>query len=163
LELVKTIITKNMKFENPWKDLAREDCQRTTVDISREALAKIHRVYNREGVVQKTFYLLITKLINELERAGYTEYDVGYEVAVADCTITLGGQRSAAAGPAAGSVDNGPQQATGRDDGSGTPRLARTDARPSNSHDPNVASSVSGNPSHRTAKGKKRSKAVKPE
>lgn len=130
-------------FINPWKDLSREDLLKTTVDVSRDTMSKISRVHSKQGVLQTTIYLLITKLTHELELHGITEYDpAAYERGVAGCRLILDlPGRSTIAVPATEQLSDRPAEAVSGNDGPRTAELAPAPAGPSAAPDTNVAPS----------------------
>lgn len=119
-------------FSNPWKELSKDALLKTTVDVSRDLISDIVRVHSKQGVLQTTIYLLLTKLVDELKRNDLTEYDpAAYELGVAGCTITFHlPQRSAANVPAAGQQLDGTAKATSGNDGPGSNGLAQSNEGP---------------------------------
>jgi hypothetical protein len=98
------------------------DVLRTSVEYPRELHGYLYRLRSKAGTTQTTANILLNKLADELKRNNF-EYDPdAYELAVANCTIVLGGT---AAGTPAGPDSARTVKAVVGNDGRGTVRLGR--------------------------------------
>lgn len=132
------------QFLNPYEHISADDMlHRTTIQFSKRAYERIRRVKPQAGVLQTTINILLSKLINELDKRPDLSDSYNpdaYDFAVANCSITLGGsagsptsnilQRSSTPLPPNGMLAFIPSQAAHRNDGPGASPVAQQAARP---------------------------------
>lgn len=103
---------------------AKDTVTKTTVNPGSKDISFIHGLHSRRGTMQLTINHLVSKLVYELKRNGFTHYDPDrYAAAISGLSITLGTQYVGY------SADNGGPPAVvqepQRDVGPGTPTMAR--------------------------------------
>jgi NH3-dependent NAD+ synthetase len=79
-----------MKFENQFALVPPADRLRTTVEIPLRVDARIKAIEPKTGVLQTTISILVTKLIDELNKSNIQpgeRYD--YQYALAECRLVL--------------------------------------------------------------------------
>jgi len=116
----------NSPFENPYGSLPPNRVLHTSVNIDITHASLFKTLYGRNGAIQTTIAILVNKLYEQLIKSGFQpEFNPErFEHAVADATLTLGGEPAANLGLRGGEPGTGRSaEAVERDDRRGVGRL----------------------------------------
>lgn len=116
------------EYINPYAGLPEAEIMRTSINVATKDAAFLRGLHGRPTSLQTTLYILLRKLINELQRANILTYDpAAFEHAVANCHISLPDDSNGVSitDAATGNITSRAEQAVNRDDRPGTLRMAR--------------------------------------
>ena len=120
-----------MKWENQFLQVPDQHRLRTTIDLPNALSARLKSIDPKEGVIQITVSLLLTKLIHELDRLKLHGYAADeYRFAVANAQLTLAEPGRAVEEPSTGPVNTSAGEAVDRNDGRGNSSVASKTAGP---------------------------------